>query len=314
MDPAGREEVLELCRDLARNKGMSLLFSSHLLPDVEAVCDHVVVLGGGRLLAAGRIEDLKKRHDRWFEVRVKGDQRRVRRPAGGAGLRGRAAGGQAARRAARRAQTPDALWEAAARGGRADPPAPAPAAARSRKCFSKPWRSRLMPIFDQGYQHWHGKLSGHAWRWLAITRHGVASQLRTACDAVVFTAWFPALALAAFLIVWGLIEQQSAKPRRASLLPILPRARSPTRCWPARRRYRAVDWTMAFHYFFCVEMFFSMLLVLLVGPNLISQDLRFNAIPLYFSRPVRRLDYFLGKLGVIAAFLAAVSSRRRSLA
>ena len=30
-----------------------------------------------------------------------------------------------------------------------------------------------MPIFDQGYQHWSGKLWGHGWRWLAITRHGV---------------------------------------------------------------------------------------------------------------------------------------------
>ena len=30
-----------------------------------------------------------------------------------------------------------------------------------------------MPIFDQGYQHWSGELTGHGWRWLAITRHGV---------------------------------------------------------------------------------------------------------------------------------------------
>jgi ABC-2 type transport system ATP-binding protein len=74
MDPAGREEVLELCRDLTRNKGMSLLFSSHLLPDVEAVCDHIMVLGRGRLLASGRIDELKKRHTRQFEARVKGDQ------------------------------------------------------------------------------------------------------------------------------------------------------------------------------------------------------------------------------------------------
>ena len=50
-----------------------------------------------------------------------------------------------------------------------------------------------------------------------------------------------------------------------------------------------------------------MILVLLVGPDLISQDLRFNAIPLYLSRPVRRLEYFLGKFGVIAAFLSAVT-------
>src|SRR5205823_1386552 len=73
MDPAGREEVIELARDLAHNKSMSLLFSSHLLPDVEAVCDHVVVLGGGKLLTEGNIRQLKQAHDRSFEVRVKSD-------------------------------------------------------------------------------------------------------------------------------------------------------------------------------------------------------------------------------------------------
>ena len=73
MDPAGREDILELARDLARNKGMSLLFSSHLLPDVEAVCDQVVVLGGGKLLTEGNIQHLKQLHNRCFEVRLKAD-------------------------------------------------------------------------------------------------------------------------------------------------------------------------------------------------------------------------------------------------
>lgn len=73
MDPAGRDETLALARDLAHNKGMNLLFSSHLLPDVEAVCDHVVVLGGGNLLTQGRIEELKKVHRSSYEVRVKAD-------------------------------------------------------------------------------------------------------------------------------------------------------------------------------------------------------------------------------------------------
>ena len=73
MDPAGREEVLELARDLSRNKGMSLMFSSHLLPDVEAVCDHVVVLGGGKLLTQGSIQQLKQVHNRCFELRLKDD-------------------------------------------------------------------------------------------------------------------------------------------------------------------------------------------------------------------------------------------------
>jgi len=73
MDPAGRQEVLELARDLAHSKGMSLLVSSHLLPDVEFVCDHVIVLGAGRLLAAGNIQELKQVHQQSFEIRLKAD-------------------------------------------------------------------------------------------------------------------------------------------------------------------------------------------------------------------------------------------------
>ena len=75
MDPAGRQEMLELARDLAHNKGMSLLFSSHLLPDVEFVCDYVIVLGGGQLLAEGKIQELKQVHQQSFEVRLKADMR-----------------------------------------------------------------------------------------------------------------------------------------------------------------------------------------------------------------------------------------------
>jgi ABC-2 type transport system ATP-binding protein len=74
MDPAGRVEVLELARDLSRNKGVSLLISSHLLPDVEAVCDHVLVMGRGRLLASGSMADLTRAGLNAAEVRVKGDR------------------------------------------------------------------------------------------------------------------------------------------------------------------------------------------------------------------------------------------------
>jgi ABC-2 type transport system ATP-binding protein len=73
MDPAGRQEVLALAHDLAHNKGMNLLFSSHLLPDVEAVCDYVVVLGAGKLLAEGQIQELKRLHEQTFDVRLKGE-------------------------------------------------------------------------------------------------------------------------------------------------------------------------------------------------------------------------------------------------
>jgi ABC-2 type transport system permease protein len=161
-----------------------------------------------------------------------------------------------------------------------------------------------MPIFDQGYQHWVGELSSHAWRWLVITRRGVRTALQgRLVRLALFIAWLPALVLAFVISLWGLVERQSAlvesiKPLLTSLLgrPIL----------AGPRDYRVEIWTLCFHYFLSLELWFSMVLVLLVGPNLISQDLRYNALPLYFSRPLRRTDYFLGKLGIITVLLSAV--------
>jgi len=71
MDPKGRDEMLELVRDLAHNKGVNLILSSHLLPDVEYTCDHVVVMDKGRIAAAGPIEAMKQPRGRVYELRVK---------------------------------------------------------------------------------------------------------------------------------------------------------------------------------------------------------------------------------------------------
>jgi ABC-2 type transport system ATP-binding protein len=71
MDPKGRDEMLELVRDLAHNKGVNLILSSHLLPDVEYTCDDVVVLDKGSIATAGPIQALKQPRGRVYELRVK---------------------------------------------------------------------------------------------------------------------------------------------------------------------------------------------------------------------------------------------------
>ena len=76
MDPRGRDEMLELIRDIAHNKGLNLILSSHLLPDVEDTCDHVVVLDGGAVATQGPIAALKGHGGRVYELRVKGDVER----------------------------------------------------------------------------------------------------------------------------------------------------------------------------------------------------------------------------------------------
>ena len=73
MDPRGREEMLALVRDLAGRKGINVILSSHVLPDVEATCERVVVLHQGRVVAQGPIAELKGASRRAFEIRVKGD-------------------------------------------------------------------------------------------------------------------------------------------------------------------------------------------------------------------------------------------------
>ncbi|HYM25757.1 MAG TPA: ABC transporter ATP-binding protein, partial [Vicinamibacterales bacterium] len=71
MDPKGRDEMLELVRDLGHNKGVNLILSSHLLPDVEFTCDSVVVMDKGAIATAGPIEALKQPRGRVYELRVK---------------------------------------------------------------------------------------------------------------------------------------------------------------------------------------------------------------------------------------------------
>jgi len=161
-----------------------------------------------------------------------------------------------------------------------------------------------MPIFDQGYQHWSGTLSGHAWRWLAITRHGIRVALTNRwLRLTLVVAWLPAILLATALCFWGLLEQQSELIQ--SLRPLLGFLDREMLLDP--KAYRMEAWTLSYGFFMLTELRLAMLLILLVGPNLISQDLRYNALPLYLSRPLRRIDYFLGKWGVIVAFLSAVT-------
>ena len=66
LDPAGREEMLALIRKTHREFGISVLFSSHLMVDVERTCDRIIVLQGGRLVQSGKIEDFTKETETIF--------------------------------------------------------------------------------------------------------------------------------------------------------------------------------------------------------------------------------------------------------
>jgi len=71
MDPAGRQEMLGLISQLARKRSVTVLLSSHLLPDVEMVCDRVIVISKGRIVRDGTVEELTAFRDGVFELRVR---------------------------------------------------------------------------------------------------------------------------------------------------------------------------------------------------------------------------------------------------
>jgi ABC-2 type transport system ATP-binding protein len=57
LDPAGREEVLDLLNQL-KAEGRTVFLSSHILPEVEQVCDRIIIIDRGRLIRAGRLSEL----------------------------------------------------------------------------------------------------------------------------------------------------------------------------------------------------------------------------------------------------------------
>jgi ABC-2 type transport system ATP-binding protein len=61
MDPQGRQIMLSLISDLGR-AGVSVVLSSHLLPDVQRVCQRVIIMGGGEILKEGVLSDLNTPH------------------------------------------------------------------------------------------------------------------------------------------------------------------------------------------------------------------------------------------------------------
>lgn len=75
LDPAGRKEFLALVANVAA-AGVSVVLSTHLLPDVEAVCGHVVVVARGRALRRGSVAELTQGLDRRRAVRFVGDAAR----------------------------------------------------------------------------------------------------------------------------------------------------------------------------------------------------------------------------------------------
>ncbi len=71
LDPEGREQMLNLIRDISHGKGVNVVVSSHLLPDIERTCDRLIVMKGGVVVMQGEIAALKATGGTHVDVELK---------------------------------------------------------------------------------------------------------------------------------------------------------------------------------------------------------------------------------------------------
>jgi ABC-2 type transport system ATP-binding protein len=73
LDPAARIRMLKLIREMKEEHHMNVLLCSHLLRDVEEVCDEVVILNEGRIVHQANLEEERLINRRFIELEVYGD-------------------------------------------------------------------------------------------------------------------------------------------------------------------------------------------------------------------------------------------------
>ncbi|HEX5060590.1 MAG TPA: ABC transporter ATP-binding protein [Kofleriaceae bacterium] len=87
LDPRSREEMLHLITELPTRRGCAIVLSTHLLPDVERVCDSAVIMHQGRVRFVGTIEELRGARglDTSITVEVKANAPKLAEVLGAAG-------------------------------------------------------------------------------------------------------------------------------------------------------------------------------------------------------------------------------------
>ncbi|MBU1238068.1 ABC transporter ATP-binding protein, partial [Myxococcota bacterium] len=85
LDPIGRRELREIILAL-KKRGKTVLFSSHILSDVEEICDRVAIVARGKVREIGTIDSLLNMGISGAELEVKGDEEAILTLAGELGL------------------------------------------------------------------------------------------------------------------------------------------------------------------------------------------------------------------------------------
>jgi ABC-type transport system involved in multi-copper enzyme maturation permease subunit len=143
-----------------------------------------------------------------------------------------------------------------------------------------------MTIKEKGYSHWDGEFSQKKLPWWPITRNGIKLTLKKKFFKLTYAlALIPAIVFLVGIYLAERIEDFSVIMDGGSQLIKV----DPT----LFKTYLTNDFLL----------FMIVIIVVFTGAGLISDDLKYNSLQLYFSRPLRKQDYLLGKASVLVCFL-----------
>jgi ABC-2 type transport system permease protein len=140
-----------------------------------------------------------------------------------------------------------------------------------------------MPIHDQGYRRYGGSRAQTGTGWMVIARSGIRTLIsKKALLGLLLIAWFP------FVFRAIQIYLATAYAQAATLIPV------------TADTFREFLDSFPQH----VMVFF---ITVYVGSGLIANDRRANALQIYLSKPLTRVEYVFGKLAILMTFLALVT-------
>lgn len=172
-----------------------------------------------------------------------------------------------------------------------------------------------MPIHDLGYRAWEGRRCPESTRWCVIAQIGVRLAWKSQwLRRMILLAWLPAVYMG---LVFFLFEQSASRPaaRRAAVsvfrelggLEGVVLYSAALQADPGEARHQVWGWLLLL-FFRYPQGILMTLVVGLIAPPLISQDMRSRALLLYFSRPITRSEYILGKSAVVCVYLALITT------
>ena len=145
-----------------------------------------------------------------------------------------------------------------------------------------------MAVYEQTYKRYIGPLTPEWSRFLIIPRHSYRGVFKSKLFTAFFVVCFVPLLVEAILIYLH-HNMNALGIMRVELRELIP-----------------IDDSF-FQTFVTIQGGFAFLLTVLIGPPLVSRDLRNNALPLYLCRPFSRTEYVLGKMSVLFILLSMIT-------